>query len=341
MPTHPAGRHRSVWGEFLALPENQSALQAARSLAHALTRPAPRVSITPLVFHGPSGSGKSHLIRTLVAKLIEAENVVTVQSIAAADLARGDAAEGSTLVDDSLRDCDLLVLEDLHHLPSKAADAVCELLDRRSTRRRASVITMLVGPALLTHLPRRLTTRLAAGLVLPLAPLSPTSRKKVLKVEAKRQNVNLTADAIDWLAQQATGGGLRPMLGKLNVLATLGKPFPLPLDRARVEELLSAAGQPMPAAVTPAEIVKRVAQEFAVPEKEMFGPSRLRQVRLPRQVAMYLVRQLTNLSLPRIGSFFDGRDHTTVLHACRKVRAEMASDELFAARVNELMALMR
>src|SRR5262249_32361319 len=115
MPTHPAGRHRRpAWGEFLALPENQSALRAIRSLARSLTRIVPRISITPLVLHGPPGCGKSHLVNTLIEKVTDTDEVVTAQSVPAAELARAAVAkedEEPTFVDESLRTCDLLVLE--------------------------------------------------------------------------------------------------------------------------------------------------------------------------------------------------------------------------------------
>jgi chromosomal replication initiator protein len=86
--------------------------------------------------------------------------------------------------------------------------------------------------------------------------------------------------------------------------------------------------------------VKRVVAAFGVSEAELLGASRLRGVLRARQVAMYLARDLTGLSLPRLGAAFGGRDHTTVLHACRKVEEEMASDAVLAKRVSELRSVL-
>ncbi len=150
------------------------------------------------------------------------------------------------------------------------------------------------------------------------------------------KGVRLTADALDWLSDQATGGGVRSTLGFLQNLAPIAKTFPGPLTRADVEQTLAGTGQPTSAPNDVSKIVRGVALAFGVSEKEILGTSRLRGVLKPRQVAMYLARELTGLSLPRIGAAFGGRDHTTVLHSCRKVEEDMTRDRGLAKQVNDL-----
>jgi chromosomal replication initiator protein len=191
----------------------------------------------------------------------------------------------------------------------------------------------------LTHLPRRLTSRLAAGLVIALNPLSAASRRAILTDAAAAKGVRLTTDALDLLAQQATGGGVRAALGLLQNLAQIAGSFPGPLGRAEVEQVLTNAGQPTSVGCDVPAIIKRVAAAFGVTERELLGASRLRGVLRPRQVAMYLVRELTGLSLPRIGAAF-ARDHTTVLHACRKVEGELEGDAALARQVSDLRAAL-
>jgi len=263
----------------------------------------------------------------------------TIQAISVGDRAHSTEAEDS-LTDHELFDCDVLVLEDVQHLNDRSADAACELLDHRTTRRRATIVTANAGPAGLTHLPRRLTSRFAAGLVIQLEPLAAASRRAILAETAKSRGVPLAPDALDWLAEQATGGGVRATLGLLQNLAQVASAFSGPLSRADVEQTLAETGQPTSAVPDVSTIVRGVAAAFGVSEKEMLSSSRLRGILRPRQVAMYLARELTRLSLPRIGAAFGGRDHTTILHACRKVEEEMQTDATLAKRVQELRTML-
>ena len=323
----------SRWNGFVVLPENRAAVRAVRSLCRAACA-GKKPLANPLVLHGTPGTGKSRLVAAFVDQLASAPEGITIQTASAGDLARSPD-EGFT--DADLLTCDVLALEDVQHLSEKSADAVCDLIDRRIARRRGTVITASSGPATLTHLPRRLTTRLSGGLVIQLEPLSAASRRMILADAATAKRVRLTAEALDWLARQATGGGVRASLGLLQNLAAVASAFPGPLGRAEVEQSLADSGLPTSPAMDVSAIVKRVSAAFGVTEKEMLGASRLRGVLKARQVAMYLARELTGLSLPRLGAAF-GRDHTTVLHACRKVEEELASDATLARQVGEIRA---
>ncbi len=324
------------WGEFVALPENDSALRAVRRLARSLTRPGRAVGPTPLVLHGPPGTGKSLLVRSLVRKLPSAPTGRTVQVIAAAELPRPAADKPETaeaFVD--LLESDFLAVEDLQHLPERLAGVLCRLLDHRAGRRLATVLTGNDGPAGLGHLPRRLTSRLAAGLVVQLEPLTVAARRTLLERLVRKATLRLTDDALDWLAARTTGGG-RPLAGAVETLKTVARGVVGSLDAAAVRELL-ADGQPTSRSDRVRRIVERVSAAFGVKSKDVLGPCRQRSVLVPRQVAMYLAREAAKLSLPAVGAAF-GRDHTTVMHACRKVAEAIQGDAKLKRTVRELKA---
>ncbi len=320
-----------VWDDVVRVPENRSALRAARRLARAISRQPARGAIpfAPLVLHGPTGCGKSSVAGALVAAA--ANDGRSARTVAANDIDPRPTDDDADRFAEWLA-CELLIVEDLQHLPERSAEWLRRLLDGRASHRRATVLTANVGPAALLHLPRRLTSRLVAGLVVPIDPLSAKSRRRLLADQANRRNLRLTPGAVRWLAEHPTGGGLRPLLGMLDTLRAGTRGRAEPITRELAERLLANRE------VKPANfdaIVLKVAATFDVKPKELKGPSRLRTVMLARQVAMYLAHDVAKFSLPVVGRAFD-RDHTTVLHAVRKVRDRMAADGAFAGSVRQL-----
>ncbi|MFO0849484.1 MAG: helix-turn-helix domain-containing protein [Gemmataceae bacterium] len=323
------------WGEFVVLPENTSAVRATRRLARSLVEPTFRTPPSPLVLHGPPGTGKSLLLQTLVRKLADHPTGPTVQVLPAGDLPRPapDDPEAADLFAD-LTGCDLLAVEDVQHLPGRSASALGRVLDARAARRRPTVVTASAGPAGLTALPRRLTSRLAAGLVVQLEPITAAGRRELVGRLAARRRLNLSDDALDYLAGPATGGGVRPLVGAVEKLKTLTRGVLGSLDAEAVAELLAGdgvSGDPVD------RIINRVAAAFGVKPADLLGACRQRTVLVPRQVAMYLAREVGKRSLPQIAKRF-GRDHTTVMHACRKVAEAMKTDPKLRRTVRELRA---
>lgn len=315
------------WLDVVRVPENRSALRAARRLARGLESHS--LPFAPLVLHGPTGVGKSLLVTALVSECAVGGRIVRI--VSAHELEpRSDEETGDTFAE--WLACDLLIVEDLQHLPDRAADWLRRLLDSRTARRRPTVFTANVGPAALAHLPRRLTGRLAAGLAVALAPLSPKSRCRIVGEQADRRGIRLTPDALRWLADHPTGGGLRPLLGMLDELKTVASGRPEPINAEEARRLL-AHREPKPAGID--DITLKVAAAFDVKPKELLGPSRLRNILIARQVAMLLAHDVGHFSLPVVGRAF-GRDHSTVLHAVRKVRDRMEDDRTLAGTVRQL-----
>lgn len=310
---------------FVATPENRLAWQAVRRLAADLTAGRTPRADNPLVLHGPPGSGKSHLAAGLVAAVTADAPSRTARVVAAADFA--------TETPDGARACDLLIVEDLQHLPAKAADVLVRLVDFRLARRMPLVVTATAGPGRLTDLPPRLTSRLGAGLVVGLESLSPASRREVLGELAAQRGVRASAEVLDWIVAH-TPGGVRPLVGVLTTLEALGRGKPTPLDLATVVAHWQAPQGP----VTPERVAKSVARHFQLDVKALRTRRRQQALLWPLQVAMYLTRELTGMTWPRIGAAFGGRDASTVRHAVRKVAERADADASLAAELREIAA---
>jgi len=245
---------------------------------------------------------------------------------------RGDE-ETETL--EACRRCDLLVIEDLQYLPRGAAETFVQLCDDRLARQMPTVFTSLLAPGRLTRFPARLTSRLAAGLVVGLEPLGPASRLALLEDRASRRHLAVSHDVLAWLATHVIGGGreLQGAMERLEALSKLHKRLP---DVTVVAAHFRAEADSSAPTVT--RIVERVSGYFQVEPRQLQSRRRYRNALLPRQVGMYLARQLTPLSLQEIGSYFGGRDHSTVLHACRKVERALSHDFVLSGVVRQLHA---
>jgi chromosomal replication initiator protein len=290
----------------------------------------------PVLFlHGPPGAGKSHLVGRLLRRITARKPDLTARCIPARDLARllGAPPQAGPEPGREFRDCDLLIVEDIQHLPLFGSDALASLIDQRQARRGPLVVTASVGPAMLTCLPRRLTSRLSAGLVAGLDPLSPDSRRELARVLCERRRLHVAPEVLDWLARSPSGGA-RPILGGIHQLERLSRHHPPPLELATVSAELPAAAD----APAIERLAEQVAAHFGLTGKQLRGRDRRRCLLWPRQVGMYLARRFTRCSLLQIGASLGGYDHSTVLHSCRRVEERLREDVGLAKTLAELAA---
>ena len=292
----------------------------------------PQRDNNPLFLHGPSGTGKTHLVKALAREVTQRRPTLSVWILAARELVDQDA-NSNDRQGDSRRKSDLLAIEDVQNLPASAVEPLAGLLDDRIGQQRQTVLTATTGPAQLTGLSTRLTSRLAGGLVVGLRLLGPASRLRFLQDRIERRQLAVGHDVLAWLAEHLPGSvrRLEGAVARLEAVARLH-------DRLPDLETVAEQFRPELEADRPTvqRIADRVGQHFQVDPHLLKSRRRSRGALLPRQVAMALARRLTTLSLDQIGAYFGGRDHSTVLHACRKV--ESGRDAALAGVLRQLQA---
>jgi chromosomal replication initiator protein len=326
--------HKS-FASFVCGPENRAALLALQDLADDLVAGNEENVPNPIYLHGPTGTGKTHLVQALLQEITCKKTSLTANIWDAASL-EGESAHG---ILETACDSDLVVLEDLQHLARPWVEPLIQLLDDRLNRGQPTIFTARTGLKNLSYrgerLCHRLTSRLATGLVIALEPLGPAGRLLILKNLAQRRQLALPQEVLTWLANNLTGGG-RQLEGAINQLELLARLHHQPLD---VEAVAGHLRDQIEAARPTVErIALRVSRYFRVKARQLQSRQRYRNILLPRQVGMYLARRLTGLSLEQIGAYFGGRDHSTVLHACRKVEEAIGADAGLSGAVRQIHA---
>lgn len=331
--------NKMTWSRLVPVPEHRSALLALEGVADCVCSRRSRRTINPVCLHGPTGCGKSHLVNSLVERVIRRspDRVVTLlNSREFADDGRDHPDRPAAIRQPSTAtDADLLIVEDVQHLPERAAETLVQLIDALVTRQQQIVFTATGGPQQLVHLPARLTSRMASGLVVGVQSLAAPSRLAVLQAKAQRRQLAVPRDVLAWLADHLTGGG-RQLEGALSQLEMLTRCHDRSLDLATVIGHFQEQVEFSRPSVE--RIIQRVGGYFQVEPRQLQSARRSRKVLLPRQISMYLARQLTALSLNQIGASFGGRDHSTVLHACRKVELALTADAAVAGAIRHLQA---
>jgi len=319
---------------FIVGPENRLAEAAVRGV---LQRPAP--GYNPLVFYGPSGTGKSHLARGLAAAWRSNFRQRTFYASGADFVHEFTDAVDTHAVDDFRQrygQVALLVLDDLSPLAHKGAvqQELIFLIDTLLAENDAQlIVTASAPPAMIAGLLPGLQSRLAAGLSVPLAPPSAGTRLVLLRRLAEQKQIELPA-AVARLLADGLNETVPELLGavlQLHVPAQLdGRTIDVEMARRYLADRFDA-GQP-----TLREIASATARHFSLRVGDLRGPSRRRAVVAGRDAAIYLARQLTNHSLEQIGRHFGGRDHTTVLHSCRKTERLLKTDPAVRQAIDQL-----
>jgi chromosomal replication initiator protein len=335
---------RYSFDAFVEGRSNSFALAAARKAADQ--RPGEPVGFNPLYVHAPVGLGKTHLLQA-IAHQARALGRRVVYLTAEHFMYRFVAAlksQSAIAFKEHLRAIDLLLIDDLQFLQGKQIQQeFCHTLNSLIDNARQVVIAADRLPIELEALDERVKSRLAGGLLVDIGEPDYDMRRKILtsRVAAAAKNypsLSLSEAVIDYVAQNVTASG-RDLDGAVNRLVQqnqlTGEAISVEMAEMALRDLLRARE---PKRVRIEDIQRVVSKYYNVSKADLLSARRTRTVVRPRQIAMYLSKQLTPRSLPEIGRRFGNRDHTTVLHAVRKIEEMVNADR---ALFDELESLKR
>jgi chromosomal replication initiator protein len=353
-----ASAHEALGGSPLdpRLTFETFAVGHANTLAHAAakqvaaSRRRDPVMFNPLYVHAGVGLGKTHLLQA-IAWTGNASGERKVLYLTAEKFMYGfvSALKSQTALafKESLRAIDVLVIDDLQFLQGKSTQAeFCHTLNALIDAGRQVVIAADRPPADLETLDDRVRSRLAGGLVVEMGPLDEDLRLKILeaRVAAARQHhpgFDVPAPVLAFIAKTVTHNG-RDLEGALNRLLAHNKLNGHPVTMDMAERAVRDLVRPQePKRVKIEDIQRTVARQYNVSRADLLSSRRTANVVRPRQIAMYLAKTLTLRSLPEIGRRFGGRDHTTVLHAVRKIEGLVDTDATLAEEIELLKRLLQ
>jgi chromosomal replication initiator protein len=325
--------------EYIGSDENRLVQCAVESLLAGDRR------YNPIVFVGPSGTGKTLLAIGLADRWRRERPGKVVVATCGADFARSFAyaLDTDSLADLRAKSCtaDLFVLDDLQQMAQKLAaqEELVRLLDQLVDDRRAVLVTALQAPCVNDGLLPGLCSRLSGGLSVPLLAPGVPARRVLLRQIADLHDVRLSDAAIELLAIGPTDAESdRWTVPRLNhAVVQLGHTARMESTSIELDEIrLFWKGQTHERQPTLRLITSKVAKYLSVTTPQLRGPSRRSHVVRARGVAMLLARTLTGTSLKMVGKYFGHRDHTTVLHACRKTESLRHTDPAISKAMDEL-----
>jgi chromosomal replication initiator protein len=315
---------RYVFEAFVVGSGNRMAHAAAMAVAEA---PAERYN--PLFLYGGSGLGKTHLLHAighaarrsgLTVRYVTSETFTN-------DLISSIRSQSQENFRNKYRSVDVLLMDDVQFIAGKEStqEEFFHTFNALHGANKQIVLTSDRAPKMMVTLEDRLRSRFEWGLMTDIAPPDLETRMAILLHKVASLNTDVPPDVIEFVAKQIQSN-VRELEGALTrLIATsemTGRQITVQFARDTLADLVGKRAH-----ITPSQVIETVAKYYSISVPEMVSPSRNKELVQPRQVAMYLIRQETDASLPEIGGLLGGRDHTTILHGVERVKERLEAEE--------------
>ncbi|MEN9413545.1 MAG: chromosomal replication initiation protein chromosomal replication initiator protein [Candidatus Parcubacteria bacterium] len=330
---------RYTFDTFIVGPFNELAFAATKAV---LERPG--LTYNPLFIYGSTGHGKTHLIQGVgnqFKKTNPSKKVFYVTSERfAIDYINAVRVGRANSFKDQYRQYDLLIMDDIQFIANteKTQEELFHLFNAMRDNNKQIVFSSDKHPALLPGFEERLKGRFSAGMIAEIPEPDFESRSQIIRAKIEQHGFSLPEDIIAHIAEHSRGN-IRELEGIVNTIVCKSQYKGKGITIADVRALLKHTTKPN-RGVSVEDVVRKVAQYYEVPEKSIYEKTRKKEVVRPRQVIMYILREEFNVSYPSIGEKLGGRDHTTVIHSCEKVKEEVKTNNALEQEIEHIKGII-
>ncbi len=322
---------------------NEFAYRVARAVVAA-----PGVTYNPLFIYGGVGLGKTHIMQAIAHELLGRPGKPPRVMYVTSEYFINDFISTIELKDyrtfrEKYRGIDILLIDDVQFFSGKekTQEEFFHTFNTLYEARKQIVMTSDRPPGQLEGITQRLVSRFECGVVVDVKEPSLEMRMAILKNMATQSGISIPLDAISYIAERIEGN-VRRLQGAFTKVVAFASMTGAQVTRSMIEEVLGGDLEPArPRQITLDLIKEKVCEFYGLKPSELVGPSKQRRYVIPRQVAMYLAHELTGETLVNIGRGFGRKDHTTVLHACERIKEELRKDSAVAQDVKLLKIRLR
>jgi chromosomal replication initiator protein len=318
-----------------------SSNQLAHAAAHAVAT-MPSQSYNPLFIYGGVGIGKTHLMHAIGWNLLSTFSGLNVVYTSSErfmnEMITSIKLDRMSLFHRHYRSADVLLIDDIHTIAGKerTQEEFFHTFNELYDHRKQIVVSSDSAPNQLPGLVERLRSRFEWGLLVDVQPPDLETKMAILDKRAESEGVNLPQDVRIFIATK-TKSNVRELEGALTRLMAISSVTGQPISLSMAQQTLKHLNAGPEKKISVESIVKAVAEKFSMQPSQLKVKSNTQQIAYPRQIAMYLVKELTHASLPEIGRYFGGKHHTTVLHSVQKIDDLRQRDEVLNSLIHSLM----
>jgi chromosomal replication initiator protein len=331
---------RFTFKNFVVGSSNEFAFAACQAVANN-----PGESYNPLYLHGGVGLGKTHLIHAISNQLAQQSDRKVAYRTGEQftnELIRAIGSRSTDAFREHYRKVDVLIIDDVQFIAGKTStqEEFFHTFNALHEVRKQIILVSDRNPHDMSHLEERLRSRFNWGLVADIQPPNLETRLAILASKADLAGIDLDPDVAYLLASRITNN-VRELEGALTRLTAFSHLTNKTVDMDMAKNVLREQLNVVMRSVNIEDIQKKIAEYYGIPPKEMRSSKRSRNIAFPRQVAMYISKELTQSSLPEIGEQFGGRDHTTILYAYKKIDSKRQEDKVFDDEIAHLLTTLQ